>query len=94
MNSNRERREKGKESEVKRGERKKNKKIIYTVNSNCVCRDTIFNNPRMTLGSYVKDPNNMICKEWAGKGRTLGTGERCDLGFYRSSYMGGLGLTS
>ena len=36
MNSNRERREKGKESEVKRGERKKNKKIIYTVNNNRV----------------------------------------------------------
>ena len=34
MNSNRERREKEKESEVKRGERKKNKKIIYIVNSN------------------------------------------------------------
>ena len=36
MNNNRERREKGKESEVKRGERKKNKKIIYTVNNNRV----------------------------------------------------------
>ena len=36
MNSNRERREKGKESEVKRGERKNNKKIVYTVNSNSV----------------------------------------------------------
>ena len=36
MNNNRERREKGKESEVKRGERKKNKKIIYTMNNNRV----------------------------------------------------------
>ena len=36
MSSNRERREKGKESEVKRGERKNNKKIVYTVNNNSV----------------------------------------------------------
>ena len=36
MNNNRERREKGKESEVERGEKKKNKKIIYTVNNNRV----------------------------------------------------------
>ena len=29
------------------------------------CRDMISNDPRMTLGSYVKGPNNMICREWA-----------------------------
>ena len=27
----------------------------------------IYNDPRMTLGSYAKDPNNMICREWAWK---------------------------
>ena len=30
-----------------------------------ICRDTIFNDPRMTLGSYVKGPNNIIYREWA-----------------------------
>ena len=32
------------------------------------CKDTIFNDPKMTLGSYVKGPNNMICREWVWKG--------------------------
>ena len=32
-----------------------------------ICRDTIFNDPRMTLGSYVEGPNNTICREWDGK---------------------------
>ena len=27
----------------------------------------LFNDPRMTLDSYVKGPNNVICKEWAWK---------------------------
>ena len=31
------------------------------------CRDTIFNDPRMTLGSYVKGPNNIIYREWDRK---------------------------
>ena len=31
------------------------------------CRDTIFNDPRMTLGSYLKGPNNIVHREWAGK---------------------------
>ena len=31
------------------------------------CRDTIFNDPGMTLGSYVKGPNNIIHREWARK---------------------------
>ena len=30
-----------------------------------ICRDTIFNDPRMTFGSYVKGPNNIIHREWA-----------------------------
>ena len=34
-------------------------KIIET-KQNIYCRDTIFNDPRMTLGSYVKGPNNII----------------------------------
>ena len=39
------------------------------------CRDTIFNGPGMTLGSYVMDPNNMICREWVWKGMPLDTGQ-------------------
>ena len=27
----------------------------------------IINDPRMTLGSYVKGPNNIICRVWAWK---------------------------
>ena len=53
-----------------------------------------FNGPRMTLGSYVKGPNNMICREVGLKGRTLVTGQRFSRDFYGSFYMGGLGLTS
>ena len=40
------------------------------------CRDTIFNDPRMTWGSYIKGPNNMICREWVWKGWTLVVGQR------------------
>ena len=54
----------------------------------------LFNNPRMTLDSYVKGPSNMICREVGLKGRTLVTGQRFSRGFYGSLYMGGLGLTS
>ena len=38
---------------------------IYKVES--YCGDTIFNDSRMTLGSYAKGPNNMICREWDRK---------------------------
>ena len=31
------------------------------------CRDTIIHDPRMTLDSYVKGPNNIICRVWAWK---------------------------
>ena len=48
------------------------------------CRDTIFNDLRMTLGSYVKGPNNMICREWVWKGLPLGAGRGSDLGFMRT----------
>ena len=48
------------------------------------CRDTIFNDPRMTLGSYVKGPSNMICREWVGKGLPLGAGQGSDPGFMRT----------
>ena len=40
------------------------KKIDITF---CFCRDTIIHDPRMTLGSYVKGPNNIICRVWARK---------------------------
>ena len=36
------------------------------------CRDKIFNDPRMMLGSYVKGPNNTICREWVWKWLDLG----------------------
>ena len=48
------------------------------------CRDTIFNDPRMTLGSYINGPNNMICREWVWKGLPLGTGQGSDPGFMRT----------
>ena len=41
-----------------------------------ICRDTIFNDPRMMLGSCVMDPNNMICREWVWKGWILVVGQR------------------
>ena len=49
----------------------------YTVPVSCItkfgkisyhiiyCRDTIIHDPRITLGSYVKGPNNIICRVWA-----------------------------
>ena len=53
----------------------------------------LFNDPRMTLGSYVKGPNNMICREVGLKGRALVTGQRFSRDFYGSFYMVGFGLT-
>ena len=47
----------------------------------------------MTLGSYVKGPNNMICREVDLKGRALVTGQRFSRDFYGSFYMVGVGLT-
>ena len=29
-----------------------------------IYRDTICNDPHMIIGSYVKGPNNMICRAW------------------------------
>ena len=37
------------------------------------CRDSIRNNPKMVLGSHVKDLNNIICRAWAER---LGLGCR------------------
>ena len=45
------------------------------------CRDTIFNDPRLTLGSCVKGPNNMICREWVWKVLSLGAGFGSGPGF-------------
>ena len=56
------------------------------------CRDTIFNNPRMTLGSYVKGPNNMICREVGLKGKALVVSQRFSRGFRWGFYMVGFGL--
>ena len=49
-----------------------------------MCRDTIFNNPKMTLGSYVMGPNNMICREWIWKGLPLNARHRSGPGFMRA----------
>ena len=49
-----------------------------------ICRDTIFNDTWMTLGSYVKGPNNMICKEWVWKGLLLGAGYQSGPGRMRA----------
>ena len=31
----------------------------------CICKDSICNDPKLVLGSYVKGPNNKICRAWA-----------------------------
>ena len=36
------------------------------------------------MGSYVKSPNNMICREWVWKGLPLGAGQGSDTGFMRT----------
>ena len=57
-----------------------------------ICRDTIFNDPWMTLGSYIKGPNSMICREWVWKGLPLGAGQGFDPDFHGSPCEGGFGL--
>ena len=59
-----------------------------------VCRDTIFNDSRMTLGSYVKGPNNIIHREWDGKAGPwlLDGGFSHEL--HGSPFEGGFGLYS
>ena len=32
---------------------------------NISCKDSICNDPKLVLGSYVKGPNNKICRAWA-----------------------------
>ena len=59
---------------------------------NIGCRDTIFNDPRMTLGSYIKGPNNMICREWVWKGWILVVRQRFNQDFHGNPYEGGFGL--
>ena len=54
------------------------------------CRDTIFNDQRMTLGSYIKGPNNMICREWVWKGMTLDAGQWPGPDFMRAHAKVGL----
>ena len=44
----------------------------------------------MTLGSYVKGPNNMICREWVWEGLPLGAGQRSGPGFMRAYTKVGL----
>ena len=62
--------------------------IIYLLN--CHCRDTTFHDPRMTLGSYVKGPDNVICREWVWKGLPLGDRQWSGPGFMRAPTKVGL----
>ena len=67
-------------------------------NNNCYasafryCRDTIFNGPGTTLGSYVKGPNNMICREWDRKAGPWSLGNGLVRIFMEALYEGGFGL--
>ena len=38
----------------------------------------------MTLGSYVKGPDNVICREWVWKDLPLGARQRSGPGFMRA----------
>ena len=38
--------------------------FIYKKNGNIFCKDSICNDPKMVLSSYVKGPNNIICRAW------------------------------
>ena len=49
-----------------------------------LCRDTIFHDLRITLGSYVKGPDNVICREWVWKDLPLGARQRSGPGFMRA----------
>ena len=44
----------------------------------------------MTLGSYVKGPNNMICREWVWKGMTWDAGQWPGSDFMRAHIKVGL----
>ena len=46
----------------------------------------------MALGSCVKGPNNMICREWDWKGMTLGAGRWFDPDFHGDPCVGKFGL--
>ena len=46
----------------------------------------------MTLGSCVKGPNNMICREWDWKGMTLGAGRWFDPDFHGDPCVDEFGL--
>ena len=49
--------------------------FFVTDNTFCCseCKDSICDDPKMVLGSYVKGPNNKICRVWAER---LGLGHR------------------
>ena len=59
-----------------------------------VVRTRLFSDPRMTLGSYVKGLNNMICRKWAWKAGPWSQVSSLVVVFYGSLYMCGLGLTN
>ena len=43
--------------------------IFRTSYASTLCKDSICNDPKMILGSYVRGPNNIICRAWAWKAR-------------------------
>ena len=50
-----------------------NYQISYIEKKNYICKDSICDDPKLVLSSYVKGPNNKICREWA---KRLGLGHR------------------
>ena len=57
------------------------------------CKDSIYNDPKLVLGSYVKDSNNKICRAWAER---LGPGHRTMVGhdFHDNIHEGELGVSN
>ena len=38
--------------------------VILDTEQNTYCKDSICNDPKLILDSYIKDPNNKICRAW------------------------------
>ena len=60
---------------------------------NISCKDSICNDPKLVLGSYVKGPNNKICRAWVER---LGLGHRTVVrhGFYNNLHKGEPGVSN
>ena len=49
---------------------KKSKVLVIYI---YICKDSVYSDPKLVLGSYVKGPNNKIYRVWAER---LGLGHR------------------